>query len=109
MIAISIVLVVLALLGAPLFAIIAAGALISFISIDPELGVAVPIEIFSIAEMPILLAIPLFTFAGYLLSESEAPRRLVRLTSALLGWMPGGLAIVSIGACAFFTAFRLFS
>jgi C4-dicarboxylate transporter DctM subunit len=64
MIAIGILLVVLALLGAPLFAIIAAGALISFISIDPELGVAVPIEIFSIAEMPILLAIPLFTFAG---------------------------------------------
>jgi C4-dicarboxylate transporter DctM subunit len=105
MIAISVVLVLLALLGAPLFAIIAAGALISFISIDPELGIAVPIEIFSIAEMPILLAIPLFTFAGYLLSESQAPGRLVRLTSALLGWMPGGLAIVCIGACAFFTAF----
>ena len=68
-------------------------------------GIAVPIEIFSIAEMPILLAIPLFTFAGYLLSESQAPGRLVRLTSAMLGWMPGGLAIVSIGACAFFTAF----
>lgn len=105
MIAVSLLLVLLALLGAPLFAIIAAGALISFISIDPELGIAVPIEIFSIAEMPILLAIPLFTFAGYLLSESQAPGRLVRLTSALLGWMPGGLAIVSIGACAFFTAF----
>jgi C4-dicarboxylate transporter DctM subunit len=105
MIAISVLLVLLALLGAPLFAIIAAGALISFISIDPELGIAVPIEIFSIAEMPILLAIPLFTFAGYLLSESQAPGRLVRLTSAVLGWMPGGLAIVCIGACAFFTAF----
>ena len=105
MIAVSVLLVLLALLGAPLFAIIAAGALISFISIDPELGIAVPIEIFSIAEMPILLAIPLFTFAGYLLSESQAPGRLVRLTSALLGWMPGGLAIVCIGACAFFTAF----
>ena len=105
MIAVSLLLILLALLGAPLFAIIAAGALISFISIDPELGIAVPIEIFSIAEMPILLAIPLFTFAGYLLSESQAPGRLVRLTSAMLGWMPGGLAIVSIGACAFFTAF----
>jgi len=102
---VSIVLAVLALLGAPLFAVIAAGALISFISLDPELGVAVPIEFFSIAEMPILLAIPLFTFAGYMLSESKAPARLVRLTSAMLGWMPGGLAIVSIAACAFFTAF----
>ncbi len=105
MILISIALVILALLGAPLFAVIAAGALASFIAIDPELGVAVPIEFFSIAEMPILLAIPLFTFAGYMLSESQAPARLVRLTSAMLGWMPGGLAIVSIAACAFFTAF----
>jgi C4-dicarboxylate transporter DctM subunit len=102
---ISLLLIFLALLGAPLFAIIAAGALISFVSLDPALGVAVPIEIFSIAEMPILLAIPLFTFAGYILSESQAPSRLVRLTSAILGWMPGGLAIVSIAACAFFTAF----
>ena len=55
--------------------------------------------------MPILLAIPLFTFAGYMLSESQAPARLVRLTEVLLGWLPGGLAIVSIAACAFFTAF----
>ena len=105
MILISIVLLVLALLGAPLFAVIAAGALLSFVALDPELGVAVPIEIYSIAEMPILLAIPLFTFAGYVLSESEAPGRLVRLTRAVLGWMPGGLAIVCITACAFFTAF----
>jgi C4-dicarboxylate transporter DctM subunit len=105
MILVSLALLVLALLGAPLFVVIAAGALLSFIALDPELGVAVPIEFFSIAEMPILLAIPLFTFAGYLLSESKAPLRMVRLTTALLGWMPGGLAIVSIVACALFTAF----
>jgi C4-dicarboxylate transporter DctM subunit len=105
-IAVSLALILLALLGAPLFAIIAAGALLSFYQMDPEFGpIAVPIEIFSIAEMPILLAIPLFTFAGYVLSESEAPGRLVRLTRAMLGWMPGGLAIVCIVACAFFTAF----
>jgi C4-dicarboxylate transporter DctM subunit len=105
MIIVSILLIIMALFGAPLFAIIAAGALLSFIALDPTLGVVVPIEIFSIAEMPILLAIPLFTFAGYLVSESQAPARLVRLTQAILGWMPGGLAIVSIVACSFFTAF----
>ncbi|SVC26968.1 uncharacterized protein METZ01_LOCUS279822 [marine metagenome] len=66
---------------------------------------AVAIEIFGIAEMPILLAIPLFTFAGYILSESDAPSRLVRVTKAMLGWLPGGLAIVSIATCALFTAF----
>jgi C4-dicarboxylate transporter, DctM subunit len=105
MILASLLMLLLALLGAPLFAIIAAGALLSFVSLDPELGVAVPIEFFGLAEMPILLAIPLFTIAGYVLSESQAPSRLVRLSRAMLGWMPGGLAIVSIAACAFFTAF----
>ncbi len=97
-------LVLLALLGAPLFAIIGASALWNFYQADIDLQV-VAIEFWGIAEMPILLAIPLFTFAGYLLSESGAPRRLVRLTTALLGWMPAGLAIVSLAACAFFTAF----
>ncbi len=97
-------LVLLAILGAPLFAIIAASALWNFHQAEIDLQV-VAIEFWGIAEMPILLAIPLFTFAGYLLSESGAPQRLVRLTTALLGWMPAGLAIVALAACAFFTAF----
>jgi tripartite ATP-independent transporter DctM subunit len=96
--------VILLLIGAPLFAIIAAGAFWNFYQADIDLQ-AIAIEFYGIAEMPILLAIPLFTFAGYLLSESDAPKRLVRLTSALLGWMPAGLAVVSLVACAFFTAF----
>ena len=104
MIAIGPLLLLLALLGAPLFAVIAASAMFGFSKEGIDLQ-AIAIEFYGIAEMPILLAIPLFTFAGYLLSESGAPRRLVRLTSALLGWMPAGLAIVSLAACAFFTAF----
>jgi tripartite ATP-independent transporter DctM subunit len=104
MIVLGLILLVLALLGTPLFVIIAASAMWGYYTAGISLTV-VPIEIFRIAEMPILLAIPLFTFAGYLLAESGAPRRLVRLTSALMGWMPGGLAIVSLAACAFFTAF----
>ncbi len=104
MILIGPLLLLLALLGAPLFAVIAASAMFGFSKEGIDLQ-AIAIEFYSIAEMPILLAIPLFTFAGYLLSESGAPRRLVRLTGALLGWMPAGLAIVSLAACAFFTAF----
>jgi len=104
MIAAGPLLILLALLGAPLFAVIAASAMLGFMQEGIDLQ-AIAIEFYGIAEMPILLAIPLFTFAGYLLSESGAPRRLVRLTSALLGWMPAGLAIVSLAACAFFTAF----
>ncbi|MEM1090947.1 MAG: TRAP transporter large permease subunit [Pseudomonadota bacterium] len=94
----------LALLGTPLFVIIAGGALLGFWQAEIDLQI-VTIEIFRMAEMPILVAIPLFTFAGYLLSESEAPQRLVRLTQTWIGWLPGGLPIVSLVTCALFTAF----
>ncbi|WP_404361017.1 TRAP transporter large permease [Methylotuvimicrobium sp. KM1] len=97
-------LIVLALLGTPLFAIIAASALLGFYHNDIDLMV-VAIEFYRLADMSILLAIPLFTFAGYLLSESQAPTRLMRLTQALLGWLPGGLAMVSLTACALLTTF----
>jgi len=100
----SILLILLALVGVPLFVIIAAAALWGFHSSGIDLSV-VAIEIYRIAETPVLLAIPLFTFAGYLLSESQAPQRLMRLTQSLIGWLPGGLAIVSLGVCAAFTAF----
>lgn len=104
MILTGLMLILLALMGAPLFAVIGASALLGFARSDIPLT-AVPIEIFGIAETPILLAIPLFTFAGYLLSESGAATRLVRLSSALLGWLPGGLAMVAVATCSLFTAF----
>ena len=104
MIVFSIILALLAILGAPLFAVIAASAMLGFQGQDSDLMI-MSIEIQSIASMPFLAAIPLFTFAGYVLSESNAPKRLVRLTGALLGWMPAGLAIVCLAVCAFFTAF----
>ena len=101
---ITLLLILLALLGAPLFAVIAAGAMWGFYQADIDLAV-MGIEFFRLAEMPMLVSIPLFTFAGYLLSESQAPARLVKLSQALLGWLPGGLAIVALFACALFTAF----
>jgi len=99
----ALVLILLVVIGAPLFAIIASSALIGFHGAEIDLSV-IAIEIYRIADTPVLLAIPLFTFAGYVLGESKASERLVLLTNALLGWMPGGLAIVSLIACAFFTA-----
>ena len=104
MIIISLALLVLAILGAPLFTIIVSSAMVGLASEDIDL-MSVAIDILGIAELDFLVAIPLFTFAGYLLSESQAPKRLVRMTGSLLGWMPGGLAVVSLAACAFFTAF----
>lgn len=97
-------LLIVALLGAPLYAVLAAGAMLGFHSEGINLAV-MAIEIFRLAETPVLLAIPLFTFAGYILGESQAPYRLVNLTNTLMGWLPGGLAIVALITCALFTAF----
>jgi len=79
-------------------------ALVSFhfAGIDPS---AVAVEIFRLSSAPTLLTIPLFTFAGYIMAESKTPKRLLDLTDAALGWLPGGVAIVSLVICAFFTAF----
>lgn len=94
----------LALCGMPLFAVIASVALLGFHVAGYDL-IAVAVEYYRLGDMPGLIAIPLFTLAGYVLSESGAPKRLVRLSDALLGWLPGGLAIVALVTCAFFTAF----
>jgi C4-dicarboxylate transporter, DctM subunit len=99
-----ILLVLFAILGAPLFAVLLAVAMVGFYSHGIDLS-AVAIEIYRIADMPLLLALPFFAFAGYIVGHSRTSQRLVRLTRVFLGWMPGGLAIVSLVACALFTAF----
>jgi len=91
------------LLGVPLFAVICGLTLFLLFSgqIDSS---ALIIEMYRMATTPILVAIPLFTFAGYLLSESGAPKRLIKLSDAILGWLPGGLSIIALVTCAIFTA-----
>ena len=89
--------------GAPLFAVICGLTLFLLFSgqIDSS---AMIIEMHRMATTPILVAIPLFTFAGYLLSESGAPKRLIRLSDSIIGWLPGGLSIIALVTCATFTA-----
>jgi tripartite ATP-independent transporter DctM subunit len=91
------------LFGAPIFAVISGLALFLLFSSQIDSS-AMIIEMYRIVTTPILVAIPLFTFAGYLLSESGAPKRLIRLSDAILGWLPGGLSIIALLACAIFTA-----
>ena len=97
------VLLLLAALGMPLFAVILGVALVGLQAAGYEQAALT--EFYGLGDTPGLMAIPLFTLAGYLLSESGAPKRLVRLSDALLGFLPGGLAMVAIVACALFTAF----
>ncbi len=101
---IALLLIVMAFFGAPLFSIILAVAMLGFYSSDVDLSV-ITIEIYRITNTPLLLALPLFTFAGYLLSEANTSSRLVRLSTALFGWVPNNLSFVTLMACALFTAF----
>ncbi|MBX3251609.1 MAG: TRAP transporter large permease subunit [Myxococcales bacterium] len=102
-----IALVLLALLGSPLLAIFAAAAMLLFAGLADTSITGAAADIFSekFAESPLLVTIPLFTFAGYLMAESGTPQRLVRVSRAWFGWMPGGLAMVCLVASAFFTTF----
>lgn len=102
----------LTLLGEPLFVVIAAIALIGFgitgLQQDQTLVESFTnlfSEMVKIAEQPMFIAIPLFTFAGYLMAEAKTSTRLVNLTRQLVGWLPGGIAVVALVACAFFTVF----
>ena len=100
----GIILLLLALFGTSLFVIIAAIALLAFHFADIDSSAFI-IELYRLASQPVILAIPLFTFAGYLLAESNTPKRLVALSRAFFGWFPGGLGIVILVSCAIFTAF----
>lgn len=101
---VAVVIILMALVGAPLFIVFCSAALALFYFAGTDLS-AVVVEMYRISTIPLLVTIPLFTFAGYLLAESRAPHRIVRFSRALVGWMPGGLSIVALIVCAFFTAF----
>ncbi len=100
---IVIIAVALLLIGIPIFVVITGLTLYLFFSSQIDIS-AIIIEMHRMATTPVLVAIPLFTFAGYLLSESGAPKRLIRLSNALLGWLPGGLSVIALVTCAVFTA-----
>ena len=88
--------------GMPIYAAIGGAALLLFWAEGTPVS-AVPGEAYRMSTSPMLPAIPLFTLAGYLLSEGGSSQRLLRLLSALVGWMPGGVAIVVTVLLAFFT------
>ncbi len=99
-----IILFALALFGLPLFTVLGAGSLLYAQQSNLDSAVLI-VELNRLATSPNLTAIPLFTLAGVVLAAGGAAQRLIRLFNALLGWLPGGLGIVAIVACAFFTSF----
>jgi tripartite ATP-independent transporter DctM subunit len=97
-----------ALLGTPLFAIMGGAAELAWLTHAEQeyrhLRFIAPTVLDShFSDSPILVTIPLFTFVGYMLAEAKTPDRLVAAARAVLGWLPGGLAIVAVVASAVFT------
>jgi C4-dicarboxylate transporter DctM subunit len=101
---VSIAICLLASIGVPLFIILTLASLYAFSFSGIEVS-AVAQEIYRIAAQPTIVTIPMFTFAGYLIAESKSPQRLMKLAETGLGWVPGGISIVTLLVCAFFTAF----
>ncbi len=102
---IVLVITLMAIMGAPVFIVLSAFAMLGFYVTEIPLA-AIIVDLYSnFSSQPLLYTIPLFTFAGYILAESKTSIRLVNFSKAILGWLPGGLAIVALVTCAFFTAF----
>jgi len=94
----------LAFLGAPIFILLGGAALLLFWGHEVTIA-AISAETYRVVASPIFPTIPLFTLAGFILSEGRASERLVRVFQALFGWIPGGLAVAATLLCAFFTTF----
>ncbi|PYQ73882.1 MAG: hypothetical protein DMG01_21780, partial [Acidobacteria bacterium] len=98
------IIVVAAVAGTPLFAILGGTAAFLFMR-EGTTPATILIETYSLSVSPTLPAIPLFTLAGFLLAEGRASERLLRVFRAWFGWIPGGTAVVCAVLCSFFTVF----
>ncbi len=90
--------------GAPIFAVLGGVAAMLLLT-DGNRPVAILIETYALSVSPTLPAIPLFTFAGFLLAEGQSSERLLQVFREWFGWIPGGTAVVCVLLCSFFTVF----
>jgi len=98
------VIVLAALVGAPVFVAMGGIALALFFKDGVPVS-AVTADIYRLMVSPTLPAVPLLTACGYVMAESQASQRLVRFFRSLFGWMPGGVAVLVAAVCALFTTF----
>jgi tripartite ATP-independent transporter DctM subunit len=99
-----VLLVIAALMGTPLFIVIGGAALVLLQGNGGEIDI-VASQIYTALTQNNLIAIPLFTLTGFILSSSRAGERLVETFKSFFGWIPGGMIVVTVILCAFFTSF----
>lgn len=92
------------LLGGALFVLLGGASIIGYATAGLPLT-TILIDFNSIIKNTTIPIIPLFTLAGYIIAEGNAPQRLVAFARASVGWLPGGIAVVVLTTCAFFTTF----
>lgn len=106
-------------LGSPLFVIIGVLAAMCFFiygdayDVDPCLTLdpsticnfdTFPAKMAELTSKEVLLAIPFFVVSGAIMSAGDIANRLVNFAKAVVGFLPGGLAIATVGGCIFFAA-----
>ena len=106
-------------LGSPLFVIIGVLAAMCFFiygddyTVDPCLSLdpaticnfdTFPAKMAELTGKEVLLAIPFFVVSGAIMSAGDIANRLVNFAKAAVGFLPGGLAIATVGGCIFFAA-----
>ena len=97
-------LVIVTLLGAPIFTVFGGASLLLFGAQGDPIA-SIPLDHYDQVTSPLLATLPLFTLAGYVLAGTRAAHRVVDLLMAWTGHLRGGPAVVTVLACAFFTTF----
>ena len=95
--------------GAPIYVTLSGCAVVLFWGwggyYPDEVGPIMALNHYSLVSSPLLVTLPLFTLAGYLLAQGNSSQRLIRLINAIFGRARGGPAIVTVLVCTFFTVF----
>ncbi|MYL49302.1 TRAP transporter large permease subunit [Halobacillus litoralis] len=98
------ILILLFLINVPIAVTLGMAATIVFL-IEGNLSIIVIVQrMFNSVDSFPLLAVPFFILAGKLMENGGISRRLIHFANVIVGRVKGGLAIVSIVACAFFAA-----
>lgn len=102
--ALSFLILIVAFLGAPLFAILGSLGALYLVNVSEVPIQAIITQVKTLMEAPGIIALPLFTFMGYILGYSKTSERVSSLSNAWLGWLPGGLSLATVAAYTLFSA-----
>ncbi len=81
------------------------GAIVVALSVDPNLSLSlITQKMFAGCNNFAMLALPAFFLAGDIMAKGGLSKRLVSFADTLVGWISGGISLVSVVACTFFAA-----